>query len=264
MNQTIEKYLNTLFEGLNLSDELKEELSLNLNDKYDDLINDGVDPETAYKQVIAGIGDIEELSQTPNNINQNVEINIQHAPNRNLKIGIAVFLFIMSVVPLIILDEFAPDLEVIGVAIMFVFIASGVMILITLPKGLNVSEENKPKKEPKVETPKNKLKQSIQGLLWTCTILVFFLLTYMDISSPWLIFVIAGLGAQLIEVLMTEEKGKNLKSIVISAIWTLMVVLFFTLRFNYSWLFFILGAILTQLVNILFELKEATDDIENK
>lgn len=261
MNQTIEKYLNTLFEGLDISDELKEELSLNLNDKYDDLINDGVDAVTAYKQVIAGIGDIQELTQAPNNINQSVEINIQHAPNRNLKIGIAVFLFIMSVVPLIILDEFAPDLEVIGIASMFVLVAIGVMILITLPKGLSVSEDSK--KEVKVETPKNKLKQSIQGLLWTCTILVFFLLTYMEISSPWLIFVIAGLGAQLIEVLMSEEKSKSLKTIVISAIWTLMVVLFFTIRINYSWLFFILGAVLTQLVNILFELKESTDDIEN-
>lgn len=147
---------------------------------------------------------------------------------------------------------------------MFILVAIGVMILITLPKGLNVSEENKTKKEPVVETPKNKLKQSIQGLLWTCTILVFFLLNYMDISSPWLIFVIAGLGAQLIEVLITEEKGESLKTIVVSAIWTLMVVLFFTIRINYSWLFFILGAILTQLVNILFELKEPTDDIENK
>ena len=86
----------------------------------------------------------------------------------------------------------------------------------------------------------------------------------MDISSPWLIFVIAGLGAQLIEVLMTEEKDNSLKTIFVSAIWTLMVILFFTIRINYSWLFFIIGAVLTQLVNILFELKEPTDDIENK
>lgn len=121
---------------------------------------------------------------------------------------------ILKVVPLILLDEFAPDLEVIGIPAMFVIVAIGVIILITLPKGLNVSQENKAMKEPVVETPKNKLKQSIQGLLWTCTILVFFLLNYMDISSPWLIFVIAGLGAQLIEVLMTEEKGKSLKTIV--------------------------------------------------
>lgn len=261
MNKKIEKYLNSLFKGLNISDELKEELSLNLNDKYDDLINEGVDENTAYKQVIAGIGDIEELSQTPNNINQNVEINIQHAPNRNLKIGIAVFLFIMSVVPLIILDEFAPDLEVFGIAIMFVFVAVGVLILITLPKGFSVSKE--PKKEIKTETPKNRLKQSVQGLLWTCTILIFFLLTYMEISNPWLVFVIAGLCTQLIDVLMSAEKDRSLKNVVISAIWTLMVVLFFTIRINYSWLFFVVGAILTQLTNILFELKEPTDDIEN-
>lgn len=258
MNQKIQNYLNQLFEGLHISDELKEELSLNLNDKYEDLIADGVSEDVAFKQVIAGIGDIEELSQQPN-INQNVEIHIAHAPNRNIKIGAAVFLFITSVIPLIILGQFAPGLEVIGVTAMFIMVALGVFLLITVPKETSVTEATPDKQTPKV-TPKSKLMSSVHGLVWMCAVLVFFLLNMMGTGYSWLVFVIAWLVIKLIETMMGQNDDTNIKSLIHTAIWTGTILLFFMVQTNYAWLFFILGAILTQGTNILFEMKETPHD----
>ena len=76
MNQKIKKYLNSLFEGLNISDELKEELSLNLNDKYEDLIN--TDPSTLYcfgTSVTSGKADTPESScKDPNAIDFKIKV----------------------------------------------------------------------------------------------------------------------------------------------------------------------------------------------
>jgi DNA integrity scanning protein DisA with diadenylate cyclase activity len=62
--ENIKKYVNELFKDAPKTKkvkELQEELITNLEEKYNDLIKDGVDEKKAYNDVIAGIGDIDEL-----------------------------------------------------------------------------------------------------------------------------------------------------------------------------------------------------------
>ena len=68
MNSKLKAYVEMLFAGKpdtsNVRD-AKEELLSNLNDKYNDLIKNGKSETDAYQLVISGIGEIDELFQTP-------------------------------------------------------------------------------------------------------------------------------------------------------------------------------------------------------
>lgn len=64
MNYKIKNYVDKLFidkPNEPSVNDTKEELLANLNDKFNDLISDGKNPEEAYLLVISGIGEIEEL-----------------------------------------------------------------------------------------------------------------------------------------------------------------------------------------------------------
>jgi BTB/POZ domain-containing protein KCTD9 len=64
MNDRIESYLNSIFkqyEDVKTVKDLKDEISINLQDRFDDLVKEGRDEETAYTMTIASIGDISEI-----------------------------------------------------------------------------------------------------------------------------------------------------------------------------------------------------------
>ena len=66
MNEKLNKYLDGVFSQYddgNAIRELKEELKINLQEKWDDLKGQGYDDETAYKITIDSIGDISETVQ---------------------------------------------------------------------------------------------------------------------------------------------------------------------------------------------------------
>ncbi|MHC1781150.1 MAG: pentapeptide repeat-containing protein [Anaerolineaceae bacterium] len=67
MKEKIQKYLDGIFapyEGMKTVGELKEELSNNLSEKWNDLKTQGHDDETAYRMTIDSIGDVSEILET--------------------------------------------------------------------------------------------------------------------------------------------------------------------------------------------------------
>ena len=64
MNERIVKHMDMLFEAAPRTRktlELKQEMTQNANDKYQDLIAEGYSDEDAYQNVIGSIGDVSEL-----------------------------------------------------------------------------------------------------------------------------------------------------------------------------------------------------------
>lgn len=64
MNERIENYIRGIFsqyEDIKTVRDLKEEISVNLQDRFNDLVNEGHDEETAFKMTIESIGDIGEI-----------------------------------------------------------------------------------------------------------------------------------------------------------------------------------------------------------
>src|SRR5215211_9021607 len=67
MNEKLVKYLDGVFsqyEDGTAIQELKEELKVNLQERWNDLKGQGYDDETAYKMTIDSIGDVSEAVQT--------------------------------------------------------------------------------------------------------------------------------------------------------------------------------------------------------
>lgn len=64
MNERIETYLKSIFsqyEDVKTVRELKDEISVNLEDRFNDLVNADHDEETAYQMTIDSIGDLREI-----------------------------------------------------------------------------------------------------------------------------------------------------------------------------------------------------------
>lgn len=64
MNEKIRKHINELFKDApktRRAMELKEEMALNTIEKYEDLISEGYQEEDAFRNVISSIGDVTEL-----------------------------------------------------------------------------------------------------------------------------------------------------------------------------------------------------------
>lgn len=65
----IKDFVDSIFEGLKMTEELedqKEELILNMTDRFNELVEDGKSNEQAYKEVVSNFGSIEEIKEELN------------------------------------------------------------------------------------------------------------------------------------------------------------------------------------------------------
>lgn len=132
MNTKIIKYVNDLFKNspqTKKTNDIKEELISNLNEKYNDLINLGQTEKEAYTNTINSIGDVNELlSSLKDNIVYDIRME-KVRKRRALAISISVILYILSMVPIIIIECLGlnEELALIPFIIIIAF-ATGILI----------------------------------------------------------------------------------------------------------------------------------------
>jgi len=196
--------------------ELQEEMLRNLSDKYNDLLSSGKTEETAYNIAIAGIGDVKELIKELNKEMEN-DPNLNEARKRNaMHTAIAIMLYILSPLPLIIANLISPGAaaEVIGLALLFIFIAAGTGLLIynnmTKPKYFKKSdtlvEEFKEWQSDSRE--KKALRKAISSALW-CVILALYFVVSFGTGAwhiTWIVFPIGGAVESLISALFAYKQ----------------------------------------------------------
>lgn len=76
MNERIENYLKSVFspyEDVKSVKELRDEISNNLQDRFNDLRKEGLDEESAFKMTVDSIGDIEQTVQEVANLSRTLE-----------------------------------------------------------------------------------------------------------------------------------------------------------------------------------------------
>lgn len=226
MNSKLKAYVDMLFadkpDGSNIRD-AKEELLANLNDKYNDLIKNGKSETDAYQLAISGIGEIEDLFQSPSEevlYNQNAEKTesesqlaktyevAKEVENQPIKFAkkestkkeqekkIFIFLLWASVVAVFVIISSIGDWSKIAWTI-FPF---GAFMTILI----NYVFSN-PKKE-----------SYIYGMLWTGTVsfylfigMLFDGIRWINVWSwSWTIFIFAGIAHGVIKYLL-KEKNKG-------------------------------------------------------
>lgn len=207
MRERLIAFFDSLFENApNTTEnrELREELLQNNLDKYDDLIREGTPEETAYNLVIGGLGDMGELMR---------EIHGKDTPSprtsRSMWIGClvsAVMMYILSVIPPIMFSNTRYE-DTLGPALMFVMVAFATGVLLfgifyfrrrstvrakaaIMPDGSVVRAES----GRKMSEGKQKLLQSLSGLLWAIMLVLYFVISFSTgaWNITWLIFPISA------------------------------------------------------------------------
>lgn len=195
----IKEYVEGLFENAPKNKrtmEFKEELLANLLEKYNDLVESGVEREVAYNKVIGSIGNIEDLFGDEDIIAETKQVFKRKEHARN--IAISVMLYILSPVCVIIADNFGK--EDVGIVLMFVFIAAATGIIIYSNM---VNTKYKKQEDTIVEDFKEwqstksrnyKAYKSIKSVITAITVTIYLLVSFLTFQwwITWIIFLIGG------------------------------------------------------------------------
>ena len=202
MISKIRQYITRAFEDLpktKKSVEMQEELISNLIEKYNDQLAQNKTEEEAYSTVIAGIGDLSELTESlkERHVLSSISSDERRRSARNT--AFAVMLFILSPMALILGNEIFGQ-DIIGLAVMFLFIAiwTGILIYTHASKPKYLKEEETMIEEFKEwKSKKNRDKGLFEALgsaYWLIVVVIYLYVsfTYFNWHYSWIIFLIAS------------------------------------------------------------------------
>ncbi|MNM81474.1 hypothetical protein D3C81_934820 [compost metagenome] len=219
MNDKLYRYVNNLFEDAPKNKktyDLKEELLSNLDAKYTDLMSDGYPEDEACNIVISSIGDVDELINRLNSLDEvNSDLIDERKKKSALLVAVAVGLYILSPCFVIIFDILSLD-ENLGVIPMFICIAIATGILIyngmTSPKYLKKDETLVEEfKEWKAANSENvRIKKSITSAMWITIVAIYLVISFYFNAWPfsWIIFVIGAAIDQIISAAFDLKKRR--------------------------------------------------------
>lgn len=225
MNERILKHMDMLFEAApntRKALELKEEMTQNANDKYQDLIAEGYSEEDAYQNVIGSIGDVRELFE---DLEEHTRYTMTEEERRKKAIltAVSVGLYIFAGVVFFLgglLDDMAGS-QFFDFATFGLIVAAAICIAPTcmLVYAANMYPDYKKKEdnmveEYKVATSCNRREKAIIGavstIIWTVTIALYFLISFTTMAwyITWVIFLMGGC-AEAVAVLIFNLKKEE-------------------------------------------------------
>ena len=194
----IEEYVDELFENApnnKKTMEFKEELLANLLEKYNDLVESGMEREAAYNKVIGSIGNIDDLFED-DAIKETKESSDKKKYARN--IAIAVMMYILCPVSVILSDVWGN--ETLGIVIMFVLIAcaTGLIIYTNMSRPKYNKQDDTIVEEFKewqsTKSSNYRAYKSIKSAITSITVVVYLLVSFLTFQwwITWVIFLIGG------------------------------------------------------------------------
>ncbi len=208
MEEKLRQYVEGLFAKAPKTQkmlELREEIFSNLKEKYNDLRQAGASEDEAYEIVRGGVGDVEEL------INSTLDNGGRKPSEQERKRGaglvaIAVMLYIIAPVFIIVLGSM--NNPIVGLALMFVFIAVATGLLVyrsSLRAGYSAYEKMDDSmveefKQWQVENKqKNEKKNAYLGAIWPIITAIYFIVSFMTgaWAITWIIFLIGAAVHQI-------------------------------------------------------------------
>jgi uncharacterized membrane protein YkvA (DUF1232 family) len=208
MEERLRQFVERLFEHAPKSKtmiELRQEIWMNLKEKYDDLIQAGATEEEAYEVVKKSVGDVSGLIRSVSSTMIEEGAKKEEERRRSAKlVAIAVALYILSPVAIIVLGM--SGYSVAGLACMFVLVAVATGILVynssLRPKyekmdDTMVEEFKQWQEENKT---KNEKRSAYTGALWALVVAVYFVVSFLTNAwaVTWIIFIIGAAIEQII------------------------------------------------------------------
>lgn len=212
MNKKLKDYIDQLFAQVSdttYTRDLKEEMLINLNDRYEDLLVEGKSKEEAFIIVTSSIGDIRELIS---GLDESAVIvttkDIEKKRKESALIrSVAVMLYIMS--PAILIALSMIGLEIVGVVLMLIIIGGATAMLVydnfSKPEVLREEGRSSIKKSylSKEQKQKENLKEAVSSIFWLLVVGIYLLLSFtLGIwAYSWIIFIIAAAVNKIIDLL---------------------------------------------------------------
>ena len=219
MREQLIQYVNLLFAGASDCEEMRMEILQNTLDKYDDLVSQGKSPEAAYRLVISGIGDVNELlgNSTADTVSKAAANHCASQPDtqedvnrKKLRAG-GIALYILSAIPLIVLSDLG--YETFGLVLTLIMVAAATFnMIMAAKKGSDENEdENKAKFPERENTPSHQLKKSIHAIVDAIMLAVYLIVSFATGAwyITWLIFPIFACIEGLIDAIMDLKEANN-------------------------------------------------------
>lgn len=218
MDEKIRKHINELFKEApktRRAVELKEEMTQNTIEKYEDLTAEGHQEEDAFQIVVGSIGDVTELFEDLKGRSLFLlpeEQRRKKAVLTAVAVGLYIFAFVVFIVGMILYDMFFPMSPDGGVFMLALTVLICIPPTCMLVYAANMYPAHNKKEENLVELYKeaaqaNKreraIKNSISMIIWLVTLLVYFWVSFMtwQWAVTWILFFV-GACAQAILVLV--------------------------------------------------------------
>ena len=219
MRDQLIQYVSLLFAGTQNCEDIRQEILQNTLDRYDDLIAQGKSPESAYRQAISGIGDINEIlsgeqtfTASPRASGPESEADTD-TPTKKMMRAIAIALYILCAAPLIILSEFGLDNLGLCCTLAVVAVATVLMIL---------GKKNGPAEDTRREntassqeyeaspSPRQELHKSIKSLIWAIGLASYFIVSFATGAwyVTWVIFPMIGAVQGLVIACLDLTEGQ--------------------------------------------------------
>lgn len=207
MNEKIVRHMNQLFEDAPHTKralELKEEMTRNAGEKYQDLLEEGYSEEEAYQNVISSIGDVGELFEE---LEERSHYTLTEEERRKKAVltAIAVGMYILAGVVFFFcawLDDvlFSYDFSTLG------FVLAGIICIpptCMLVYAANMYPNYKKEEETMVEVYKEKsssdkrekaILSAVSTIIWTLTVTIYFVVSFATYEwhISWVIFLMGG------------------------------------------------------------------------
>lgn len=215
MNEELRKYLNELFADApktRAAYDLKEELLANSNERYLDLVQNGVSDKEAFDIVINSIGDVDQLFSSLEASEKQKPLSESTLKKTALYKSIAIGLYILGFTSMIAIDELTA-FSSLGFVVMMVMVALATCILVYVgaayPK--YTKKEDTVVEEFKEWNHNQKKLKSIQGsvtaIIWMLVLILYFTISFATMAwhITWVLFLI-GACAQAISHLLFQLK----------------------------------------------------------
>ncbi len=204
MREQLIQYVNLLFAGNDGVEDIKQEILQNTLDRYDDLVSRGRTPEEAYRQAITGIGDVNEIINGKADFAEEnrppvyapvPEFDSTAAAVSRLMRALAIFLYIVSPVPLFLFSRLGWFEVGLCCLLIIVGIATALLLLFKSPKAQEQHQEYiEYTDRPRNSGSQRELKKSVGKLISTVGLVLYFIISFATGAwfITWLIFPIIG------------------------------------------------------------------------
>lgn len=225
MNEKISKYIEGLFAKApktRKAMELREEMTQNTIEKYQDLISEGYQEEDAFQNVISSIGDVTELFEDLEEKN-NLFLSEKDRKKKALICSAAVGLYIFAVAVFLCGMAFGeiyfpvyPESEVLVLALTVVLCIPPTCMLVYAAQMYpdyhrkeNTLVENY-KEAVHARNKEKSIKASISSIIWLAVLIFYFVISFMTSKweITWITFLVGGCG-QAILVLVFSLRQKT-------------------------------------------------------